>query len=168
MTHSKRGFVLYFDNIEMINALAPDQRGLLLSALFDYAARVWRDTTVCAEEILVLYPQMEPPAQMAMRYLASGILRDTNRWLSRREARAQRKQEQSAAASAGSGVSTSAPAAQPARTAPAQPARSSPAAARPSRRDQWFPGATSEADSLRRSREYQESLRRAVEACREG
>ena len=100
MTHSKRGFVLYFDNIEMINALAPDQRGLLLSALFDYAARVWRDTTVCAEEILLLYPQMEPPAQMAMRYLASGILRDTNRWLSRREARAQRKQEQSAAASA--------------------------------------------------------------------
>ena len=165
MTHSKRGFVLYFDNIEMINALAPDQRGLLLSALFDYAARVWRDTTVCAEEILVLYPQMEPPAQMAMRYLASGILRDTNRWLSRREARAQRKQEQSAAASASA---SSAPAAQPARTAPAQAARSSPAAARPSRRDQWFPGATSEADSLRRSREYQESLRRAVEACREG
>ena len=67
MTHSKRGFVLYFDNIEMINALAPDQRGLLLSALFDYAARVWRDTTVCAEEILLLYPQMEPPTQMAMR-----------------------------------------------------------------------------------------------------
>lgn len=165
MTHSKRGFVLYFDNIEMINALAPDQRGLLLSALFDYAARVWRDTTVCAEEILVLYPQMEPPAQMAMRYLASGILRDTNRWLSRREARAQRKQEQSAAASASA---SAAPAVQPARTAPAQAARSSPAAARPSRRDQWFPGATSEADSLRRSREYQESLRRAVEACREG
>ena len=162
MTHSKRGFVLYFDNIEMINALAPDQRGLLLSALFDYAARVWRDTTVCAEEILLLYPQMEPPAQMAMRYLASGILRDTNRWLSRREARAQRKQEQSAASS------SAAPAVQPTRTAPAQPARSSPAAARPSRRDQWFPGATSEADSLRRSREYQESLRRAVEACREG
>ena len=48
----KRGFLLYFDSYPALMELEAEQRGLLLSALYVYADRVWRDETVTLEEIL--------------------------------------------------------------------------------------------------------------------
>ena len=43
MNNPKRGFLLYFDNYPMVTMLPPEQRGWLLSALFSYADKIWRD-----------------------------------------------------------------------------------------------------------------------------
>ena len=77
MSNAKRGFVFYFDLCPMVDALPPDQRGWLLSALCAYADRVWRDPAIAPEEIEELYPQCSPQTQMVFRFLASVILRDT-------------------------------------------------------------------------------------------
>lgn len=39
MTNAKKSFVLYFDMYDHISRLSVDQRGELLSALFEYAHR---------------------------------------------------------------------------------------------------------------------------------
>ena len=85
MSNRKRGFVFYFDNILAVESLPPDQRGWLLSALCSYADRVWQDTSVGIEEVLDLYPQMSQQASVACRFLAAGVLRDTQKWLTQQE-----------------------------------------------------------------------------------
>ena len=40
MTQEKKSFVLYFDSWPLIATLPPEQRGWLLSAVFDFAIRV--------------------------------------------------------------------------------------------------------------------------------
>lgn len=112
MSNAKRGFVFYFDLCPMVDALPPDQRGWLLSALCTYADRVWRDLTVIPEEISRLYPQLSQQTLMAFRFLASVVLRDTQKWLNQREARAQRRQQQ------GRGPAASAPAVSSAAESP--------------------------------------------------
>ncbi len=42
MNNPKRGFVVYFDNYPMLLALPPEQRGLLFTALMQYADGRWR------------------------------------------------------------------------------------------------------------------------------
>ena len=76
MSNRKRGFVFYFDNILAVESLPPDQRGWLLSALCSYADRVWQDTSV------------------ACRFLAAGVLRDTQKWLAQQELRTRRREQQ--------------------------------------------------------------------------
>ena len=71
----------------------PDQRGWLLSALCVYAERVWRDPSVTMEEILDHYPQMSGQTRIACGFLGAAVLRDTQRWLSQRQARALRRQQ---------------------------------------------------------------------------
>ena len=73
--------------------LPPDQRGWLLSALCVYAERVWRDPSVTMEEILDHYPQMSGQTRIACGFLGAAVLRDTQRWLSQRQARALRRQQ---------------------------------------------------------------------------
>ena len=91
MSNRKRGFVFYFDNILAVESLPPDQRGWLLSALCSYADRVWQDTSVGIEEVLDLYPQMSQQASVACRFLAAGVLRDTQKWLTQQELRTPRR-----------------------------------------------------------------------------
>ncbi len=81
-----RGFVFYFDNYFVVEDLPPDQRGWLLSALCVYAERVWRDPSVTMEEILDHYPQMSGQTRIACGFLGAAVLRDTQRWLSQRQA----------------------------------------------------------------------------------
>lgn len=100
MSNAKRGFVFYFDLCPMVDALPPDQRGWLLSALCAYADRVWRDPAIAPEEIEELYPQCSPQTQMAFRFLASVILRDTKKWLDRRDALSQRRTQRGQAPAA--------------------------------------------------------------------
>ena len=88
MENAKRGFVFYFDNYFVVEDLPPDQRGWLLSALCVYAERVWRDPSVTMEEILDHYPQMSGQTRIACGFLGAAVLRDTQRWLSQRQARA--------------------------------------------------------------------------------
>ncbi len=94
MSNRKRGFVFYFDNILAVESLPPDQRGWLLSALCSYADRVWQDTSVGIEEVLDLYPQMSQQASVACRFLAAGVLRDTQKWLAQQELRTRRREQQ--------------------------------------------------------------------------
>ena len=61
----KKGFLLYFDSYPAIAALGAEQRGLLLSALYVYADRVWRDETVSMEEILDQFPAMDGQTRTA-------------------------------------------------------------------------------------------------------
>ena len=42
MNHPKRGFVVYFDNYPMLLTMPPEQRGLLFTALMQYADGRWR------------------------------------------------------------------------------------------------------------------------------
>ena len=67
--------------------------GWLLSALCVYAERVWRDPSVTMEEILDHYPQMSGQTRIACGFLGAAVLRDTQRWLSQRQARALRRQQ---------------------------------------------------------------------------
>ena len=81
LENAKRGFVFYFDNYFVVEDLPPDQRGWLLSALCVYAERVDH------------YPQMSGQTRIACGFLGAAVLRDTQRWLSQRQARALRRQQ---------------------------------------------------------------------------
>lgn len=91
MVNEKKSFLIYFDNAPMINGLPPEQRGWLFSALLDYGDRVSREN-LSPEAALRLYPQLESQAQMAFRFIASTIDRDTQRWLQRQRAGEERRQ----------------------------------------------------------------------------
>ena len=93
MENAKRGFVFYFDNYFVVEDLPPDQRGWLLSALCVYAERVWRDPSVTMEEILDHYPQMSGQTRIACGFLGAAVLRDTQRWLLRRQSGERRRQQ---------------------------------------------------------------------------
>lgn len=90
MLNEKKSFLIYFDNAPMINALSPEQRGQLFSALLDYGDRVWRED-LPPEAALPLYPHLEPQAQMVFQFIASTIDRDTRRWLLRQRAGEERR-----------------------------------------------------------------------------
>ena len=94
MENAKNSFVFYLDNYPMLLALPPDQRGWVLSALCVYADRVWQDTTVTIAEIMELFPQLSPQARMACAFIGASILRDTKRWLNRRQIRQERRSSQ--------------------------------------------------------------------------
>ena len=91
MLNEKKSFLLYFDNAPMINDLPPEQRGWLFSALLDYGDRVSREN-LSPENALPLYSQLGSQAQMAFRFIASTVDRDTQRWLQRRQTALERRQ----------------------------------------------------------------------------
>ena len=90
MPNPKRSFLIYFDNAPMINDLPPEQRGWLFSALLDYGDRASREN-LPPESALPLYPQLGSQAQMAFRFIASAVDRDTQRWLQRRQTALERR-----------------------------------------------------------------------------
>lgn len=80
----KRGFVLYFDNYACMAALPVEQRGLLISALFEYAMAA-EDGAAKPGDILRRYPGLSPGGEMAFRFMADTIRRDTEKWLAKRQ-----------------------------------------------------------------------------------
>ena len=92
MSNAKKGFVLYFDSCPMLEALPPEQRGWLLSAVYSYADRIWREPSTELEEILDLYPMLTSQARAVFGFLASNLRRDTLRWLKQQETCEQRRQ----------------------------------------------------------------------------
>ena len=75
----KKGFVLYFDSYDSITSLPDEQRGILLSALYQYADLICR-REVAAEEIFQQFPGLTSESRMAFRFLAGNIHRDTEKW----------------------------------------------------------------------------------------
>ena len=109
MGNQKKSFVLYFDNYLMIRRLPVPQRGYLLDALFCYADRVRRDTSCTVDEVLRLFPQMEPQTQSTFSFMASNLRRDAMRWLHQREVRTQRREQREARPIQGPGEAVSLP-----------------------------------------------------------
>lgn len=91
MANPKRGFVLYFDNYPMIIALPPDQRGWLITALMEYAERLSRGEGLPPEDLLIRYPPLSPQTRTAFQFMATGVDRDTQRWLQRQRAGEERR-----------------------------------------------------------------------------
>ena len=84
MTNAKKSFVLYFDMYDHISRLSVDQRGELLSALFEYAHReaVERGSGASVPDE---HPAMTPETRMAFSFIALVIFRDTDKWQEKRE-----------------------------------------------------------------------------------
>lgn len=91
MANPKRGFVLYFDNYPMMIALPPDQRGWLITALMEYAERLSRGEGLPPEDLLTRYPPLSPQTKTAFQFMATGVDRDTQRWLQRQRAGEERR-----------------------------------------------------------------------------
>ena len=91
MANPKRGFVLYFDNYPMIIALPPDQRGWLITALMEYAEWLSRGERIPPEDLLTRYPPLSPQTKTAFQFMATGVDRDTQRWLQRQRAGEERR-----------------------------------------------------------------------------
>lgn len=83
--NAKKSILIYFDNYPMLNALPPEQRGWLLSALMVYGDRLSRDGSVTLEEILEQFPRLSPEARLACGFMGTSILRDTQKWLNRQQ-----------------------------------------------------------------------------------
>lgn len=83
--NAKKSILIYFDNYPMLEALPPEQRGWLLSALMVYGDRLSRDGSVTLEEIMEQFPRLSPEARLACGFMGSNILRDTRKWLSRQQ-----------------------------------------------------------------------------------
>jgi len=79
MSSGKKSFVLYFDSYPMIARLPPEQRGALLSALFEYALASAK--APCEfQQTLRNHPEMTGETGMAFAFLAENIRRDTEKW----------------------------------------------------------------------------------------
>lgn len=75
----KKSFLLYFDMYPHICKLPTDQRGALLSAIFEYAGEVV-ERDVAPEDVLDRYPLLSPATQMAFSFIAETVRRDTEKW----------------------------------------------------------------------------------------
>ena len=84
MKSEKKGFVLYFDTLDCLQCLSPDQRGHLFTALYRYAKDA-AEADLPPETALDAFPQLCPEARMAFRFMADTVRRDTAKWKRSRE-----------------------------------------------------------------------------------
>ena len=82
MANQKKGFVLYFDSLGLLNLFPPDQIGELMLALYDYAQRICEQEE-SPEEALFRYPTLHDATQVGFISMAAYILRDTHTWTPR-------------------------------------------------------------------------------------
>lgn len=87
----KKSFLVYFDNYPMVQALPLEQRGLLLTALFEYGMAAGEPDSPSIPEILEAFPAMAEETRMACLFMCSNIHRDTQRWLGRQAAQERRR-----------------------------------------------------------------------------
>ena len=83
MAAEKKGFVLYFDVCKELDTLEPEQRGWLLTALYTFAMECAKGEGAEVQDLLDRFPQLEPEARMACRFLCETIQRDTRKWRER-------------------------------------------------------------------------------------
>ena len=87
----KTSFLIYFDNYPMVQGLPPEQRGWLLTALFEYGMAAGEPDGRSIPEILEAFPAMTEETKMACLFMCSNIQRDTQRWLGRQAAQERRR-----------------------------------------------------------------------------
>lgn len=75
----KKSFVLYFDNYPSIAHLSAEQRGEILSTLFEYA-QAEADGPSELQVVLDRHPAMSLESRMACYFMAKNIQRDTEKW----------------------------------------------------------------------------------------
>ncbi len=75
----KKSFVLYFDNYPSIAHLPAEQRGEILSALFEYAQAEAEGPSEL-RVVLDQHPAMSAESRMACYFMAKNIQRDTEKW----------------------------------------------------------------------------------------
>ena len=79
----KKSFLLYFDAYPLLVLLPPEQRGHLLTAVYEYAMGIWREEDVKVESFLESRPELTADARMACGFLCANIRRDTEKWRQR-------------------------------------------------------------------------------------
>ena len=90
--NAKKSILVYFDSYPMLVSLPLAQRGLLFTILLIYGERLSRENTDL-EEIMEQFPKLTPEARLVCGFMGASILRDTQRWLSRRQRQAASRTE---------------------------------------------------------------------------
>lgn len=81
----KKSFVLYFDNMALLERLQPADAGRVILALAAFARRLPEERGLTPDEVLPGWPEMTPEGRMVFYCMADCVARDTEKWLDRRE-----------------------------------------------------------------------------------
>ena len=92
MDNTKKSFVLYLDNWPELEWLDMEQRGLVLTVVFDYAAQLSAGERANYFATMDKYPRLNDGGRMACGFLCATLDRDHLKWLHRKQAR-QRREE---------------------------------------------------------------------------
>ena len=87
MNLEKKSFLLYLDNWEAVQALNVEQRGWLLTVVYEYAMALGRVDAPDVWTFLERYPDMEDMTRVACAFICATIARDTRKWLAQQESR---------------------------------------------------------------------------------
>ena len=85
--NEKKSFLLYMDNWEAVRALSLEQRGWVLTALYEYAIELGVSDKQEIWAFLDRYTEMDTAAKVACAFMCTTIARDTKKWLSLQETR---------------------------------------------------------------------------------
>ena len=85
--NEKKSFLLYLDNWEAVQALSVEQRGWVLTALYEYAMELGTSGKQEIWAFLERYPEMDKTAQVACSFMCTTIARDNRKWLCQQESR---------------------------------------------------------------------------------
>lgn len=84
MDNKKNSFLIYLDAYTHVLSLPMEQRGELFTALFWYAIVLREKGPMDVTAALSQCPGLSSAGQMAFRFMASNIARDTERWLEKK------------------------------------------------------------------------------------
>lgn len=91
--NEKKSFMLYFNHFDVVCRLPVDQRGLLLTALYDFARQEALDPRPL-EEVLARYPDMSGECVVTATFMAQLIRIDTEKWRKRQRSRLGNRRDQ--------------------------------------------------------------------------
>ena len=85
--NEKKSFLLYLDNWETLKGLSVEQRGWVLTIIYEYAEQIG----VCDRQELQIflerYPEVDETVKVACSFLCTTIARDTKKWLCQQESK---------------------------------------------------------------------------------
>lgn len=86
MSSKKKSILIYLDNAPMVNALPPEQRGWVFTALMAYGDKLSQGEDITIEDVMGPLP-LSSEGRLVCGFMGTNINRDTQRWLSRKESR---------------------------------------------------------------------------------
>lgn len=82
--NQKKSFLVHFEAYDSLTRLTMEQRGILFTALLQYAMQETQED--CSpSEFLPRFPDMVPETRMAFQFLAANIRRETAAWQKKRD-----------------------------------------------------------------------------------